>query len=118
MAEREPNGGAARSIDRAVAYVFAGVRRPFGVRRFGEEQQPQKAKLGDRGFDALGRIEDARRETGAPKSRTPRISRAVSERRRQRKIEVPAFGRNRRLRFFDQEFERMLLGARVRQFGC
>ena len=74
--------------------VFAGVRRPFRLRRFREEQQPEKAKLRDCGFDPLGRIKYAGREPCAPKSRTPWISRAISERRRQQKIEVTAFRRN------------------------
>jgi hypothetical protein len=42
---------------------------------------------------------------------------AAIARRRQQKIEVTAFRGNGRLGFFDQEFERVLFGARVRQFG-
>src|SRR5689334_11641953 len=95
----------AGSIGRGKYRVLRSVVRPRRRRRFGEEQQASKSELGDRGGTFHGCVKHACREAGAAESRTGWVQRAVSERREQQVMQMPALCRDRRLAVVDYLFE-------------
>ena len=96
--------------------VFAGGAGPSGVRRFGEKQQPVKAEFGDRRMRVFGAIKHAQGPARFPKPGSSRVGRVITERRRQQEVQMPAFARDRRFCFLDEELQRVLFCRRVGQF--
>ncbi len=103
-------------IVRGEGGVFAGVAGPLRVRRFGEKQQPMKAEFSDRRRHVFGTIKHAQGSARSPEPGSLRVGRVITERRRQQKVQVPAFGRDRRFCFLNEELQGVLFGRRVGQF--
>src|SRR5439155_10087844 len=89
--------------------VFTSIRGPGRARRIGEEQEPMKRHLRDRGRRRFRGVEHTGREPRPAEARSVWIRRPITERREEKIVTLATLGRNRRLRFLEQDFERLLL---------